>query len=182
MRLVISVVLVITAAILILTAMPASGSQEVVSLRDYSVSLDFGNKDVTIEPMHSSSTMDTVLHSITFRGDNETDFATVYLYEYAVPQMFDLQDRLRSFMKSSCTMVDIDPAMVSGMSGYIGTGRARVEHGFSKQICYGGIASLPSGAVGQRDFLIISHFVDEALNEKLVKTAHIEYAGKTVKI
>ncbi len=176
------VILVVAVATLMLTAIPAIGAQKVVSLRDYNVSLDFGNKEVTVEPMQSSSTMDTILHSITFKGDNDTDYATVYLYEYQTPQMFDLNDRLWTLMKISCAMVDIKQATVSGMSGFIGTGKARVEHGFSKQVCYGGIAALPSGAVAQRDFAILAHFTDEALNAQLVKTAQIEYTGKIVKI
>jgi len=182
MRLVI-LAIAVAALMLTTTIIPAIGTQKTVSLRDYNVSLDFGDKDVAVEPMHSSSTMDTIQHSITFKGDNETDYATIYLYEYQTPQTLDLKDRLWSFLKSYCTMVDIDQATISGLGGYIGTGNARVSRGFSKQVCYGGIVALPSGAVAQKDFLIMAHFTDKALNERLVKTAQIEeHDGEAFKI
>lgn len=176
------VILVVIAAALMLTTASASGAEKTVSLRDYNVSLDFGDKDVSIDPMHSGLNGDTVYHYVKFNGENETDYATVYLYEYSTPQTLDLQERLWKFMKPYCTMVDIDQGTVSGMGGFIGKGNARVERGFSKQVCYGGIAALPSGAATRMDFIIMAHFADKALNEQLVKTAKIEFAGKMVKI
>jgi hypothetical protein len=167
---------------LLLSINPAMGEYQTVSLRNYNVSLDFGDKEVAMEPMYTSSTRDTILHSITFRGYNRSDYATIYLYEYQVPQTFDLKDRFWKAMKAACTMVDIDPATISGSNGFIGTGYARVSRGFGKQVCYGGIIALPSGTVAKRDFMIMAHFFDEALNEHLVKTVQVEYVGKTVEI
>ena len=95
---------------------------------------------------------------------------------------FDLRDRLWKLMKSYCTMVDIDSATLSGQDGFLASGYARVKSGFGKQVCYSGIVALPSGAVGQRDFVVLAHFTNASLNEQLVKTMHIDYVGQTVKI
>ncbi len=158
------------------------GSCQVVPLWDYNVYLELGSENITIAPVVSSSSLDTIVHSVTLRGENETDYAILYLYEYAIPQRFDLSDRLWNFMKPRCTMVDVDHATISGMNGFIASGKARVAHGFGKQVCYGGIAALPSGAVAQRDFIVFGHFNNATLNENIVRTAQIEYAGKMVKI
>lgn len=174
--------LVIIAIALAALMLSTFGSCQVVHLWDYNVYLDFGGKNVTVEPLKSSSTLDTILRSVTIQGDDGNDYAVVYLYEYGTPQMFDLEDRLWSFMKPRCNMVDVDHATISGMSGFIASGKARVAHGFSKQVCYGGIVSLPSGAVVQKDFVVFGHFNNETLNKHLVKTAKIEYAGKMVEI
>lgn len=174
--------LVIIAIAVTMLMLSTLGSCQVVPLWDYNVYLDFGDRNVTIEPVKSSSSSDDILHSVTIRGDNETDYAIIYIYEYATSQMFDLQDRLWNFMKPRCTMVDVDPATISGMSGFIASGKARVAHGFSKQVCYGGIVSLPSGAIAQKNFVVFGHFNNATLNKHLIKTAKIEYAGKMVKI
>jgi len=163
---------------LLALAAPALANSQMVSMGNYNITLDFGDKDVTAEPKHIDSTLQTILSTITFRGFNQTDYATVYLYDYQVPQTFDLEDRLWKVMKGACTMVEIEEATISGTRGFIGTGYARIPRGFGKQVCYGGIVALPSGAKAQRDFIILAHFYDPELNEKLVKSAQVEYAAK----
>lgn len=78
-------------------------------------------------------------------------------------------------------MPDIDSATIAGQNGFISTGKTRVEHGFGKQVCYSGIAPLPTVGASQRDF-IAGHFTNATLNEQFVKTAKIEFVGKIVKI
>ncbi len=170
------------ATLLVSIVIPAQGSYQILPLWNYNVSLDFGDKDVTVKPLSVSSSLDTITRSIVVQGENETDYAVVYIHEYTKPQMLDLEDRLWKFMKSYCTMTETDPSEIAGMSGFIATGYARVKHGFGKQVCYGGIAALPSGAVAQRDFAILAHFTNKTLNEQLVKTAKVEYVGKMVTI
>lgn len=167
---------------LVALAMPALGSYQVLPLGNYNVSLDFGGKDVIVNSPSASSNLNTLTRSIFIQGANKTDYAIISIYEYQTPQTFDLKDRLWKLMKSYCTMVDIDPAKISSIDGFMATGYARVLHGFGKQVCYGGIAALPSGAVAQRDFAILAHFDNKTLNEQLVKTVHVEYVGKIIKI
>ncbi|HSD56974.1 MAG TPA: hypothetical protein VLB04_02240 [Methanotrichaceae archaeon] len=168
--------------LLVLIAIPAQGSTQVLPLWNYNVTLDVGNKDVTVKPLSVSSSLDTITRSIMVQGENETDYTIVYIHEHTKPQMLDLEDRLWKFMKTYCTMTETDPGEIAGMTGFVATGYARVKHGFGKQVCYGGIAALPSGAVAQRDFAILAHFTNKTLNEQLVKTAKVEYVGKMVAI
>jgi hypothetical protein len=168
--------------LLALIMSPAYGSYQVLPIGNYNVSLDFAGKDVIIKPPSVSSSIDTITRSITVQGSNETDYAVIYLHEYTKPQMLDLEDRLWKLMKTYCTMTETDPAKIVDLNGFIATGYARVKHGFGKQVCYGGIAALPSGAVAQRDFAVLAHFTNKTLNEQLVKTAKIDYVGKMVTI
>lgn len=168
--------------LLVLTMIPVHGSYHVLPLGNYNVSLDFDGKGVTVKPLSVSSSLDTITRSIMVQGENDTDYTIIYIHEYTKPQMLDLEDRLWKFMKTYCTMTETDPGEIAGMSGFIATGYARVKHGFGKQVCYGGIAALPSGAVAQRDFAILAHFTNKTLNEQLVKTAKVEYVGKIVAI
>lgn len=168
--------------LLVLILTPVQGSYQVLPIGNYNVYLDFGDKDITIKPPSASSSLDTITRSVMVKGEDDADYAMIYLHEYTKPQVLDIEDRLWKLMKSYCTMTETDPADIAGMSGFIATGYARVAHGFGKQVCYGGIAALPSGAVAQRDFAILAHFNNESLNEQLVKAAKIEYAGKMVVI
>ncbi len=168
--------------LLVLITPLVQGSYQVLSIGNYDVYLDFGNKDVAINPPSASSSLDTITKSVTVKGENDSDYAIVYIHEFTKPQVLDIEDRLWKLMKTYCTMTDTDPAEIAGMEGFIATGYARVAHGFGKQVCYGGIAALPSGAVAQRDFAILAHFNNETLNEQLVKTAKVEFAGKIVAI
>ncbi len=170
------------AILLVLIMAPVQGSYQALSLGNYNVYMDFGDKDVTIKPPSASSSLDTITRSVMVKGENDTDYAIIYLHEYTKPQILDIEDRLWKLMKTYCTMTETDPADIAGMSGFIATGYARVAHGFGKQVCYGGIAVLPSGALAQRDFAILAHFNNESLNEQLVKTVKVEYVGKMVKI
>ncbi len=172
------------AAALLLAAImiPAQGSYQALPIGNYNVLLDFEGKEVAVLPVSASSSIDTITRFVMVTGSNDTDYAIVYLYEYTKPQSLDLEDRLWRLMKTYCTMTETDPATIAEMNGYIATGYARVSHGFGKQVCYGGIAALPSSALAQRDFAILAHFNNKTLNEHLVKTAKIEYAGKMVKI
>ncbi len=168
-------------ALLLMSPLPALSSQT-VSMRNYNVTLDLGEKNAVMEPLSSSSTMDSILHTIKFRGSGENDYAMIYLYEYQTAQSFDLKDRLWKLMKSYCTMVDIDSATLSGLDGFLASGYARVKSGFGKQVCYSGIVALPSGALGQRDLVVLAHFTNASLNEEMVKTMQVDYVGQTVKI
>jgi hypothetical protein len=161
---------------------PVQGSYQVLTLGNYNVYLDFGDKDIAVKPPSASSTLDTITKSVTVKGEDDSDYAIVYIHEYTKPQALDIEDRLWKLMKTYCTMTETDPAEIAGMEGFIATGYARVAHGFGKQVCYGGIAALPSGAVAQRDFAILAHFNNESLNEQLVKTAKVEFAGEIVAI
>ena len=157
-------------------------SLQTVPMRNYNVTLDFGEKNVVMEPLSSSSTTDSILHSVKFQGSEDNDYAVIYLYEYQTAQSLDLRDRLWKLMKSFCTMVDIDPATLSGQEGFLASGYARVKSGFGKQVCYAGIVALPSSTLGQRDFAIVAHFTNASQNEHLVKTVQVEYVAQTVKI
>lgn len=170
------------AILLVLIIAPAQGSYQALPIGNYNVYLDFGDKDVTVKPPSISSSLDTITRSIMAKGEDDADYAIIYLYEHTKPQFLDIEDRLWKLMKAYCTMTETDPAEIAGMSGFVATGYARVSHGFGKQVCYGGMAALPSGAIAKRDFAILAHFNNESLNEKLVKTVKVEYAGKMVAI
>ena len=61
----------LAALALTLFAAPALGTYQVVPFWQYNVTLDFGDKAVTIEAQPSRSDMDSLVHSTIFRGDNE---------------------------------------------------------------------------------------------------------------
>lgn len=175
-------VICLAALLAFLLVSQALGGYQTIPFRQYNVSVDFGGKNVSIEPLANRSDSDSTSMSTIFRGSNATDWGAIYLFEYGSTPALDLRDRIWKLMKSYCTMPDIDPATIAGQSGFISTGKARVEHGFGKQVCYSGIAPLPTGGTSQRDFVVMGHFTDAKLNEQFVRTAKIEFVGKIVKI
>jgi len=172
----------LAALALTLFAAPALGTYQVVPFWQYNVTLDFGDKAVTIEAQPSRSDMDSLVHSTIFRGDNESDWGAIYIYEYQNAQTLDLEDRLWRFMKGYCALTETDPGTVCGTNGFVAYGYARVAHGFGKQVCYAGAITLPGAAASQRDFTVFGHFGNAAQNEQFVKTARIEFSGKSFAI
>jgi hypothetical protein len=167
-----SAALLIAIGVLALAA-PALGSMQIVPLWQHNVSLDFGGKAVTVEPLApSSDNINRIMRQTLFRGDNASDWGGIYLFEERQGTELDgPDDLLWGLMKGSCKGVSINPGTVSGQLGRVGKGYARVEHGFGHE-CWGGIIRINMAATGTTQyFAIIGHFSNESLNQQFVKTA-----------
>ncbi len=157
---------------------PCMGEYQSFPIWHYNASLDLGGKNVTVEANPPSSDLYSITYSALLRGNSSSDWGAIYLLDsrkptYSTPS----EDTLRSSMIRSCKAIRIDPGNVGGIKGLIAKGEARVEHGFGQK-CYGGIIQLaPHGSNEHTFFMVIGHFKDESLNERLVKTAKIEYVG-----
>ncbi len=164
-------------ALIMLLAFPCQGAYSIIPIWHYNVSLDFGGKNVTVEQRPAASDINSITRSIFFRGNSTADWGAIYLVNIREPSNIILEDKLRSMLMPSCKRVQINPGTISGISGFIATADARVEHGFGQR-CYGGIVRLaPLGSGELSFFVVIGHFTDESLNAQLVKTARIEYSG-----
>jgi len=169
-------------SVLILFISPALGSYQTIQFWQYNVSLDFGGQLVVMDPQPSSSDLYSIIHTTRFTGANESDWGAIYLYEYHGAQPYDAEDRLWMLMKKYCTFPDVDHGTLSGVEGFLATGTGRVPRGFGKQTCYGGLITLPGGAVSRRDFAVFGHFQNETMSEQFVRSARAEYAGPLTRI
>ncbi len=164
-------------ALSVILLMPSAlGDYQVFSLWHYNVSLDFGGKDITVEPQPSTSDINSITRSIIFRGDEANDWGAVYLMNYREPVPIVPEDRLRRMMMPTAKAIEVDSGSVAGVEGMIAEGDARVEHGFGQR-CYGAIAVISPSGMGEKCILtLIGHFTNESLNRQLIQTARAEYA------
>jgi hypothetical protein len=80
-------------------------------------------------------------------------------------------------MKPVCKAVSSDAETFANRSGMVAHGEARVEHGFGQR-CYAGMAPLsPSDSATSEYLLVLSHFLDENLNERVIASVGAEYTG-----
>ncbi|NYT02167.1 MAG: hypothetical protein GKC10_05360 [Methanosarcinales archaeon] len=165
-------------AIGLMALIPAQGAYTNITLWHYNASLDFGEKHITIGPMAVSSDTNSISRSIRITGDNASDWASVTQYEGRNPTAPGMEEMLWILMKPSCKRVWINEDYVGDRYGLVATGDARVEHGFG-QVCYGGMVPLTTGGEGTNQyFAIIAHFLNETLNEQVVRTARLSYAAE----
>ncbi|HWQ19093.1 MAG TPA: hypothetical protein VN455_04890 [Methanotrichaceae archaeon] len=166
--------LMISLALLIL-ASPALGSMQKYPLWQYNVSLDLGDKNVTVAPQQTYSELNRVMRSTIFKGDDAYDWGGIYLFEQRQgTERESPADLLFGLMKNTCKAIMIDQGTISGQGGLIAKANARVEHGFGQQ-CWGGMVSISTDATGTDQlFAIVGHFSNESLNEQFVKTAKID--------
>lgn len=165
---------------LALAISPAMGYCFTVPIGQYNITLNMGDEDVTIIPQPTRSDMDSLTRSVKLQGAEESDWGMVYIFEYQSDTGLDLQDNLRGLLKVYCTFPDVDSGIVAGMGGAVGTGTARVVHGFGKQECYAGAASLPGGGA-RRDIALLGHFTNQTINEQFVSDAKVVYVGTASK-
>lgn len=165
------------AALSIILLIPSTlGDYQVFTLWHHNVSLDFGTKNITVEPQATTSDINTITRGMIFRGDSADDWGAVYLMNKREPVPTVLEDMLRRLMKPTTKAIEVDSGLVAGMSGLIAEGDARVEHGFGQR-CYGASAIISPPGVGESVTLtLIGHFKNESLNEQLIRTARVEYA------
>ncbi|HSD56973.1 MAG TPA: hypothetical protein VLB04_02235 [Methanotrichaceae archaeon] len=165
------------AAISIILLIPsAMGDYQVFTLWHHNVSLDFGAKNITVEPQATTSDINSITRGMIFRGDSADDWGAVYLMTKREPVPTVLEDLLRRLMKPTTKAVEVDSGLFAGVSGLIAAGDARVEHGFGQR-CYGAAAIISPPGVGESVTLIlIGHFKNESLNEQLIRTARVDYA------
>jgi len=169
------VALMISLALLIL-ASPALGSMQSYPLWQYNVSLELGDKNVTVVQQQPYSDLNRVMRSTMFKGDDAYDWGGIYLLEQRQgTQSESPADLLFGLMKQSCKAIMIDQGMVSGQGGLVAKANARVEHGFGQQ-CWGGLVAISNDAKGTAQlFAIVGHFSNETLNEQFVKTAKLDH-------
>jgi hypothetical protein len=161
---------------IILLIPSALGEYQVFTLWHHNISLDFGEKNITVEPQATTSDINSITRSMIFRGDSADDWGEVYLMNNREPVSVVLEDRLRRMMMSTTKAIEVDPGTFAGVSGLIAAGDARVEHGFGQR-CYGASAIIsPPGTGESATLTLIAHFKNESLNEYLVRTARVEYA------
>jgi hypothetical protein len=165
------------AALSVILFIPSAlGEYQVFPLWHYNVSLDFGAKNITVEPQATTSDINTITRGMIFRGDSADDWGAVYLMNKREPVPTVLEDMLRRLMKPTTKAVEVDSGLFAGMSGLIAEGDARVEHGFGQR-CYGASAIISPPDTGESVTLtLMAHFKNESLNEYLVRTARVEYA------
>ncbi len=161
---------------LLLLIPQAAGDYQVFTLWHYNLSLDFGDKNITVEPQGTTSDINSVTHSMIFRGDRADDWGAAYLSTNREPVAVVLEDRLRRLMMPSTKAIEVDGGQFVGKAGFIGSGDARVEHGFGQR-CYGGAAIISPPGMGESvAIMLIAHFNNESLNKHLVETARVDYA------
>lgn len=161
---------------IILLIPSALGEYQVFTLWHHNVSLDFGDKNITVEPQPTTSDINSIMRSMVFRGDSADDWGAAYLLSTRDTVPVILEDRLRRIMMPTAKAVEVNPGLVAGASGLIAEGDARVEHGFGQR-CYGASAIIsPPGAGEIVTLTLIGHFKNESLNEHLIRTARVEYS------
>lgn len=169
-------------ALIMLLIFPCQGEYSNISIWHYNAYLDFGGKNVIVEQMPTTSDINSIRHSITFRGDSAADWGAIYLFNFREPLSTVMEEMLRQLMMPSCKAIRVNSGSIGGASGLIATADARVEHGFGQR-CYGGIEVLKSLGTGETNiFAVIGHFTNESLNKQFVKTAMIEYSDDSIKL
>jgi len=166
-------IVLVVAGLMALT--PAEGAYTNITLWHYNASLDFGGKNVTIGPVSTTSNINSISRSIRIVGDNASDWASVTQYEGRNPTAPGMEEMLWILMKPSCKKVWINKGYMGDRYGLVATGDARVEHGFG-QVCYAGMIPLGTGGDGTNQyFAVLAHFLNETLNEQVVRTARVSY-------
>lgn len=165
----------LTALSIILLVPSAMGDYQVFPLWHYNISLDFGEKNISIEPLEAASDINSIMRGMIFRGDAADDWGSAYLVTNREPVVVVLEAKLRELLMPSMKAVRVNPGTVAGVNGLIAYGDARVEHGFGQR-CYGASAIISPPDAGESvTFTLIAHFKNESLNEHLAKTVRVDY-------
>jgi hypothetical protein len=168
---------ILTSLALLVLASPAPGSVQTYPLWSYSVSLDFGGKNVTVVPQQAYTDLNRVMRSTIFKGDDAYDWGGIYLFEQRQgTEREGPDDLLWGLMKNSCKGISVNPGTISGQPGRVAKAYGRVDHGFGQE-CWGGILEINLAATGTSQyFAIVGHFSNETLNEQFVKTVKFNQA------
>lgn len=160
---------------LILLVPSAMGDYQVFSIWNYNISLDFGEKNISVEPQETKSDLNSITRGMLFRGDAADDWGAAYIITNREPTAVVLEAKLRSFLMPSAKAIRVNPGTVAGINGLIAYGDARVEHGFGQR-CYGASAIISPPDAGESvTFMLLGHFKDESLNEQLVRTVRVDH-------
>lgn len=169
----------VIAATIAFIILPASIAQnETYTFWHYNISLDIGDQNVTVEPMTSSSDINSISRHTILRGDSPGDYAALYMFESRAGKGVGMEEQMWYMMKPICKAVRTREGAVGDRAGIIATGDARVDHGFGQK-CYAGMVALSESGTGSTQYLaVLGHFLNETLNEHLVRTARIQYVGE----
>jgi len=154
---------------LMIAAIPASGSYQVIPLGSHNIFLDFGGQNVAVIPMppdyQECTGILTYYIKMVDRKSNSASFAYLIGHESPRP-ISDLEMELDSIMGAMCDKISVQPYG----DGYISTGQDRL----GDQAFWGIIAPLD---LKKDNFTtcveIVASFKNGPLNEHIVKTAKL---------
>ncbi len=165
---------------MMLFSMQGMAASQIYSLGNYNITLELGEKVISMEPQPSSSDLNQVTRSLRLIGDDPLDWGGIYLFQERAGFALNPDQRLWELMKPFCKAVWVEDGFVGGQRAVVARGEARLEHGFG-WICRAGL--VPMGMGGSSTSLaIVGHFRNETLNAEILRTARIEYSGDPVDV